>query len=520
MIEDDFSSPEFSEVTNFKANPAFPFLDKMDIDLDVRRRVSLSLEMTLSGNDQVLTTPLCKSKSPDAILRDIDAIFERNMSKINPALMEIENSNRSKFGPRSISKPWSERIEGLSEYFGSDECSIAPRDLFPGSLNNLKPCLRPLSIKSAVDCLKNSTNSGFPYYTRKGKLKERYIENFESLLKRKDPCILFTRTQEGGKTRDVWGYPMADSILEMRYYRPLLEYQRKLNWRGAIISPDEVDRRITRLMDFAKSNDLVLVSVDFKGFDKSLRKTLQACSFRYIKCLFQVKDLADLDYIEDRFSTIGIVTPGGIFTGTHGVPSGSTFTNEVDSIAQYLVAKSSGITVEDLIQIQGDDGVYAIPRDKLDEFLSHFNNAGLTVNRDKSVTSDVFCVYLQQLYHPDYRCKSSGIIGGVYSIYRALNRLLFQENWSRFEDFNIIGRDYYSIRAISILENCRNHPLFEDFVMYIKQLDKYSLGVSRNGISDYIKFMSDSQGAEGILKNQYGDDIKGIRSFKTWKLLM
>jgi hypothetical protein len=45
------------------------------------------------------------------------------------------------------------------------------------------------------------------------------------------------------------------------------------------------------------------------------------------------------DYIAWRFGNIGLITPDGVKDGPHGVPSGSTFTLEVNSIAQILIAK-------------------------------------------------------------------------------------------------------------------------------------------------------------------------------------
>lgn len=48
--------------------PHFPFLDKLDIDQDVKSRLSINLANIYSGNDNVLITPIAKVKGPDVIL--------------------------------------------------------------------------------------------------------------------------------------------------------------------------------------------------------------------------------------------------------------------------------------------------------------------------------------------------------------------------------------------------------------------------------------------------------------------
>lgn len=496
----------------------FKFLNSLDIEPEVQRRLSILLSRVIKGDDQVIRTPFMKETQPEKILENWDKIFHSNNLKINEPLEQLENLNRSKFGPRSIAVPWVDRKEGLYSYFKGEQKDC--RSLFtdnPVIRKQLSPgLLRPLSINNAVEYLKNSTNSGLPFYVRKGLVKDRVLASFPELLKREDPCVLFTRTQESKKTRSVWGFPIADTLNEMRYYRPLLEYQKKLSWRSAIVGPEQVDKSITLLMDNAKRDKLQLVSVDFSAYDTLIKSNLQKESFEYISYLFQSSNVEDLLYIQYRFGNIGIITPDGVIDGPHGVPSGSTFTNEVDSIAQYLVAERSGVVARENMQIQGDDGAYATSEP--DALIDAFESKGLVVNKEKSYVSDNYLVYLQMLYSNDYR-QANGIIGGVYPTYRALNRLVFQERFDDFTEYDIVGRDYYAIRAISILENCKHHPYFKELVLFVKQNNKYSLLPSPESVVKYIKMLNDKSGKVGLIANQYGEDLKGIRSFATYKLL-
>jgi hypothetical protein len=164
---------------------------------------------------------------------------------------------------------------------------------------------------------------------------------------------MFTRTQESKKTRAVWGFPIADTLNEMRFYRPLLDIQKRQAWRAAIVGPTTVDDNITKLIRNAQSENQSLVSIDFSSYDATLRKSLQVQSFHYIKKLFQANYWNEIDYIAERFRTIGLLTPDGVWDGDHGVPSGSTFTNEVDSIAQFLFDETLDINLL-YYKIKGD----------------------------------------------------------------------------------------------------------------------------------------------------------------------
>jgi len=424
--------------------------------------------------------------------------------------------NRSKFGPRSIAKPWSERKESTFEYFNKDECSLSVTELLSNS--NYKSNLRPISVDRAKDYLRNSSNSGLPYYMKKGLVKDKAVSKLNELEKWQYPCILFTRTQEGDKTRDVWGYPISDTIIEMTVYQPLLGFQKKLFWRAALRGPSDVDKEVSKMVIYAYEHGYYLISIDFSGYDKTLLTTLQRASFDYISRLFQSSYKELIDKIFNRFNTIGIVTPSGITSGAHGVPSGSTFTNEVDSIAQYLMALKSGVVIDDHYQIQGDDGGYVVRtlKDK-DVLFNTFTLGGVKVNLEKSYVSKDFLVYLQCLYDIHYR--KDNFIGGIYPTYRALCRLIYQERYSDFEEFEIKGKDYYSIRALAILENVKYHPLFEDFVMFIKKYDKYSLKFTQDGLAKFNNMSKQENGTVGVINNQHGDDTRGIRSFESYRLI-
>lgn len=503
---------------NSSNNIRFRFLADLNVDNLVKSKLSLHLERTVSGNDQVLLTPIGREHGPENILKEFDSIFnsKTSMSLMNENLVQLELQNRSKYGPRSIAKPWKDRKESVLYSFGEGISIPAYRTepQFSKSLNKL----RPISVDKALSYLKNSTNSGLPLYTKKGLAKSWVSAHFESDLRTEWPCVMFTRTQESGKTRLVWGYPMSLTLEESCFYRPLLDFQKREKWRSALLGPDVVDENVTDLVNSAILRGKSLLSMDFSLYDATAKKNLQFRAFEYIKSLFQKEYGKRLDFIRDRFCNIGLLTPDGVINGPHGVPSGSTFTNEVDSIIQYQLARSSSYVFSENMQIQGDDGLYSISSENADNVYSIFTKCGLKVNKDKTILSPNSCHYLQKLYDPYFR-NQNGIIGGIYPVYRAISRLVYPERWVDFEDYGIIGKDYYSIRTICILENCKHHPLFKDLVKFVYDLDKYNLKYSQDGLNKYVSMLTETTGSEGILKNQYGDDIRGISNFETVKLI-
>lgn len=494
------------------------FLANLILSGEVISRLTLLYEGTVKGKSDVVMTPLGLNNDPEQLLDEWELFLYANLSVDDEQLILLEKSNdrdSGKFGPRSIQKPWKDRRDSVYDYYKPNAIPlerIESVDDSPATFDRL----RPLDVPKAAAYLKNSTNSGLPFYMKKGLVKEEVVENLQYYLDRKDPCILFTRTQEGNKTRNVWGFPIADTLYEMCYYRKILEHQKSLNWRAALVGPEQVEIKVTDIINAALLLHYTIVSIDFSAYDASITAPLIKLSFNYFRSLFQAQFRSGLDYIEERFRTIGLITPDGVLEGEHGVPSGSTFTNEVDSVVQFLVARDSKLVTMSLCQIQGDDGLYATPEPL--KLIEHFQSFGLNVNVEKSVNSTNHALYLQNLYHPRYR-KSNGIIPGVYSTNRCLNRLIYQERFDDFGKYDISGIDYYAIRTLSILENCKDHPLFEDFVKFIWSKDKYNLETSQKGIDNYVRMMNDKSGAEGIIKHRFGDDVSGIRNFRSYKLV-
>ena len=170
----------------------YKFIADLNIGNSARYKLSNSLDRIVNGNSDTLLTPLGKSHKPDAILEGFDEIFDRRKSVLNKDLISIDLGERSKFGPRSIAKPWSLRKQATLNYFLPD-IGGQPLNCEP-QFSTDKSILRPVSFEKALSFLKDSTSAGLPLITSKGLVRDEYRVNFSSYFARNDPALLGTGT--------------------------------------------------------------------------------------------------------------------------------------------------------------------------------------------------------------------------------------------------------------------------------------------------------------------------------------
>jgi hypothetical protein len=472
-----------------------------DIEPTALNSLSLNDKRNREGSDEIIVNPAYEDISDDRIFDRIEEIL--STVYLTERLRKIEDDNRSKFGPRSIAKDWEERKDSLYAYFRHE-------DYDPGNFFEVKGRLRPLSIEIASSKLIKSSSAGLPYMSKKGLILNDAVNNYKSQVN-KFPCVLYTRTQEKGKTRNVWGYPVSDTLQEQSVFQPYLAYERTQKHRAALQGPAATDLAVSLMLN-DKREDEIIVTLDFSAFDASVAPSLSHLCFASIASRFQHAHAEEIYRLYRRFITIPIWTPDGEIVGPHGVPSGSSFTNTVDSLAQWI---ASGQEYD--CQIQGDDGLYRVQRGEYDSLLDRMKSYGFIVNEEKSdVFEDKEGSYLQRYYSQSYPNNYGSGLGGVYSAYRALARIKYLERWTNFSSMGIEGSDFFALRTITILENCKHHPAFTELVIYVHSLDKFGLKYTKAGLDAYSRSMT-SKARAGIF-NQYGLE-EGIENFETVKIL-
>nr|QXV86710.1 MAG: RNA-dependent RNA-polymerase [Picobirnavirus sp.] len=409
----------------------------------------------------------------------------------------------------SCMKPLSERMSDIDSYY-----DLILRDQEPfldEAFTKLflewsdVPRIQIRSEESTNDKMKKSTNSGSPFFTKRKSVQKKtipckvgengmYVEQQLPQGKYSACAILGWRGQEGGRNKEdvkqrvVWMFPYAVNLQELRIYQPLIETFQSLNLVPAWVSMDAVDERVTRLFDTKSDSDLIICT-DFSKFDQHFNKTCQdaaltilrklvaqnAPALEWFETVFPIKYMIPLayDWNETRF-------------GAHGMGSGSGGTNAdetlVHRLLQHEAAIKSGSKLNPNSQCLGDDGILSFPGCTVEDVIKAYSSHGLDMNQDKQYASTQDCTYLRRWHHDKYRID--GICVGVYSTNRALGRLMEQE---RYYDPDVWSSKMVALRQLSIIENCKYHPLREEFVQFCIKGDKYRLGLDIPGFFDNIE---------------------------------
>lgn len=484
------------------------------------------------GNPEEYRTTFYKGRS----LKNILAGWKPSIDSIEnewPGLLEYENDLANKVGPLSIQKPLSERMDDIDSYYDSIHLESKPiSDSAAAAVIKEWAKLRGLAIRSedkTVSIMKKSTNSGSPYFTKRKAVVDKTIpvsldirepEIVQKLTSSEwlSTAVLGWRGQEGGPTdedvkqRVVWMFPFGINIKELQFYQPAIELAQRYSLVPAWVSMEEVDRRITKLFDTKGQGDLIICT-DFSKFDQHFNPDMQDCARKIISQILN-NSSESRSWLEDVFPAKYMIPLaydyGKIRRGVHGMGSGSGGTNFDETLVhralQYEAAQSVHRQLNPNSQCLGDDGILSYPGITVEDVVSSYSSHGQEMNLDKQSASKHECTYLRRWHSDKYR--ESGVCVGVYSTYRALGRLCEQE---RFYDPEVWGPKMVALRQLSIIENCKYHPLFERFVQYCMKGDKYRLGLDIPGFLDNIE----SIGKEAIdLMPDFLGYVKSLESDK------
>lgn len=240
--------------------------------------------------------------------------------------------------------------------------------------------------------------------------------------------------------------------MELSIYKPIIKGLQKHDLVPALVSTDSVDRRVTALFDTKGKDDLV-IATDFDGYDQTFGKIAQNATRSIWEGLGVSTQWLDVVY-PIKFNIPLVCTEKVTYTGEHGMGSGSGGTNTDECAEHRALQHQAAINVGAILNrnsiAYGDDGVISYPGISVQNVISTYTSHGHVMNASKQYVSKTATTCLRRYYHVNYRID--GIMRGIYSIYRALGRLHYQE---RYYDPEKWSKEMLTLRSLSIIENTK-----------------------------------------------------------------
>lgn len=485
---------------------------------------------TESGSDVDIRPPFWEGQTRAEVCdRWMQKMVQNKVDTMVPGLLAYEEEMMSKVGPLSIQEPLAKRIPKIEEYYTdisllSEPIDDRAIDLFLQTLLPVKVQMR--SVVKTLKKMKLSTNSGSPLFTKRKLVTSPQLLWYQQQWKEK-VATLGWRGQEGGpepddvKQRVLFMFPFFYNIQELQYYQPLIESWQHYHINSAYENMRAVEVKLTRCFD-TKGDDFVVVT-DFKGFDQHFNKDLQTAARKCIA--FQTYNSEDwLDQIFPIKYEIPLVCSESLmFTGDHGMGSGSGGTNfdecNAHGCMQHEAAMKKGKRLNPYSNAYGDDGYLSFPGIDVDHIIEVYSSHGQVLNPDKQTADKHSAVYLRRYFHDSYR-DEEGIMLGVYATERALGRLLGQERFISFSKGSMDYKRYVVLRALSIIENCNRHPMFNQFVDFVLEGDEYKLGLAIPGfLGSLDKQVKEAMAIDSNVLGFTKELQKAAQGINTWRVV-
>jgi len=321
--------------------------------------------------------------------------------------------------------------------------------------------LTPLSFTSDDDVRdalpKESTHSGY-YYILSGKKRkgdnmdgifEIYTKRLKSALETgsfNNPILLGFRTQASGeyddygnqtgtckhKLRVVSMFDLINIIAELTFAKP---FQQRLAKEWSYAGGKD-EHGISSIISTWRSRYDYFRSIDYSSFDQTISSWLIEDAFSVVKHAFgtlseeedKLFNLIVHDFIHKRF-----IVNEGIVESHRGVPSGSMFTQIIDSIVNIIVVRTfyNSVGKEAKMIVMGDDNAIFTNCDiPLSELASYVGkNFGLSVKVDDK--SNEGRTKIDDIKFLSRYWKDAGQWRHPHQL---LSRLAFPERWRNYND--------------------------------------------------------------------------------------
>lgn len=272
-----------------------------------------------------------------------------------------------------------------------------------------------------ADCL--------PYIYDKAKRLNHFAKFLAPHKVRAPPCMIGLRPglteyevlDEKVKARGVWAYPAEVKVLEMRYTKPIMDRIKQLFGDIPYTTGVNMTKCLPMVIDHLLVPGKKGAVFDVSHLDDSVGPEYIDWAFEVIGSWFDfgitpssiTRDKNVFEFLKYYFKNTLILLPSGqLVRKAGGVPSGSGFTQLVDTLVSILITVYSllkqGLTEEEIIGqlfAVGDDVAVTVPTTfDLQSFSKSFKSLGFELNVDKIMFTDdssklIFLGYSKQGGH-------------------------------------------------------------------------------------------------------------------------
>lgn len=303
---------------------------------------------------------------------------------------------------------------------------------------------------------KTGTHSGF-YYIESGKVKkgdnieglyEAFLKGASTGLTNGDldrPVLIGFRTQASGeyeddgtrtntckhKLRVVCMVDLIQIVCELMFSRPVQDRLSKMEFYGG----GKNDEWFRYFVSDCRSKFPKFISIDYSSFDQTISSWLIKDSFAILKECFSLDEEQSklFDLVEHDFIHKDLILNEGVLHLHKGVPSGSMFTQIIDSMVNFLAISTyfNHLGKRRRMNIMGDDNLIFCDADvEMADIASYIRkNFGLIIKvDDKSNEGDT------QRSHPKYLSRYWRFDGPWRHPYLIWSRMLFPERFRQYSE--------------------------------------------------------------------------------------
>lgn len=461
--------------------------------VDASSNARSALDRNANGTEATPRSWFFENLDPEVVLDTI--VSELNDMQDLDSIKNYDLSKLDKFGPQGEAAPLDQRLDGFEEYFTHlDAPQIISDPIWKQAkleaIRRLKlnESGSPVSAKAVTDRgiaeSKYDTSSGYPLFTKRKNPEaiEHAIKHYKDSIDEKYPCTLGQRAsmgKTGVKARNIFMASMDVNVAGQRYQQPLQDYIRSLGidfflpWEGW----DKVQARISQT--WSDHPDALKVGADYTGMDQHFNLYHGLEGFDVVKHFFKPKYWPELRKIITYVFKMPILTGLGYVDQVHAMPSGSEWTNFLETVWNYIFSIYMEIKYHFKFLLRmgiGDDQSWFLDgkwnasgvRWMTETIVKEFDYAGLPGNPDKQEVSTYEMTFLQRFSCNDWNGYDGKTrAAGVYSMVRNVTSQMYPEFMLHIKPDQPQWHELFPIRAIQIAENLQYHPLFKWYMQEI-----------------------------------------------------